>query len=78
MYKDWFKRLTGFDLILSLLVIGLSYQMIGFVHEEKWVYVTISAVFILVLIVLMVLGYRKKLTENCDVNQQMKNSQPNS
>ena len=78
MYKDWFKRLVGFNLILPLLVIGLGYQMIGLIREGKWVYVTISSVFILVLIVLMVLGYRKKLTENCDVNQQMKNSQPNS
>ena len=60
MCKDWFKNLVGFNLFLPLLAIGLSFQLIRLIREEKWVFVAISIICIIGLFIQMFLGYRSK------------------
>lgn len=55
-------------------MIGLGYQMIGMLEEQQWIRVSISVVLIVGLIVQMVLGYRKRLAENDEAGQLIKNS----
>ncbi len=61
MFRDWLKNRVGFNVVQPLLVIGLSYQLIRLIREEKWLFIGISVICILGLLIQMIMGYRAKM-----------------